>query len=192
MRRRGVDERGVPASGGLIGAEFLRFVLVGGASNVVYALVFVMLGSVGTFSANAVGVVVSSALANELHRRHTFRAAARVHWLSAQWEGGGLALLGLVVSTVSLALLDVWLPVVDDLARAATVIAVSGAVGVMRYVGLRSWVFSAGRRPALRIRPDRLSLDARLTPAARRVPAASPRSLRSPTFAVCVGGDETS
>jgi hypothetical protein len=50
--------------------------------------------------------VLSSILANELHRRLTFHATGRVGWLTAQWEGGGLAATGLVASGVALATLD--------------------------------------------------------------------------------------
>ncbi len=49
--------------------------IVGGSSNVLYALSFVVLDAYGTFLANAVGVATSTVLANELHRRRTFRAA---------------------------------------------------------------------------------------------------------------------
>ncbi|MFD4179518.1 GtrA family protein [Rhodococcus sp. NPDC058514] len=123
-------------------AQFVRFVLVGGSSNLLYALVFFLLHSQGTFAANVAGVVVSTALANELHRRLTFHASARVHWFPAQWEGGGLALVGLVLSTVSLALLDFWLPSAGGAVQAVLVVVVSALVGVFRFLALRGWVFS--------------------------------------------------
>jgi putative flippase GtrA len=138
--------RGRTGSGRLRGdgviAQFVRFVLVGGSSNVVYALVFLLLHSRGTFAANVAGVVVSTALANELHRRLTFHASARVRWFPAQWEGGGLALVGLALSTLSLALLDFWLPSAGGLVQAVAVVAVSAFVGVLRFLALRGWVFS--------------------------------------------------
>ncbi|MFE3293537.1 GtrA family protein [Rhodococcus sp. NPDC059234] len=123
-------------------AQFVRFVLVGGSSNIAYALVFFLLHSRGVLAANVAGVVISTALANELHRRLTFHASARVHWFPAQWEGGGLALVGLGLSTASLALLDLWLPSAGGAVQAILVVAVSALVGVLRFLALRGWVFS--------------------------------------------------
>nr|WP_271210827.1 GtrA family protein [Rhodococcus wratislaviensis]GLK36402.1 hypothetical protein GCM10017611_32590 [Rhodococcus wratislaviensis] len=128
--------------GGGVLAQFVRFVLVGGSSNIVYALVFLLLQSRDAFAANGAGVAISTALANELHRRITFQASARVHWFPAQWEGGALAIVGLLLSTVSLALLDFWLPSAGSAPQAILVVAVSAFVGVLRFLALRGWVFS--------------------------------------------------
>ncbi|WP_137723471.1 GtrA family protein [Prescottella subtropica] len=122
-------------------AQLTRFALVGGSSNAVYALTFVVLDTYGTFLANAVGVATSTVLANELHRRRTFRAAARVPWFTAQWEGGALALLGLVASSCVLALLSFFFPDASDLLSIGLVIAVSAVVGGLRFLVLRGWVF---------------------------------------------------
>src|SRR5687768_16444576 len=87
------------------GAEFARFVGVGVLTTGVYFVVFLALRSLGAQPANLVGAVLSSMLANELHRRLTFRAEDRVTWLTAQWEGGGLAIVGLVGTSAALAAL---------------------------------------------------------------------------------------
>jgi putative flippase GtrA len=123
-------------------AQFVRFVVVGGSSNIVYALVFLLLCSWDAFAANVAGALINTVLANELHRRLTFQASARVHWFHAQWEGGGLAILGLLLSTISLALLDLWLPSASGLPQAILMVAVSAFVGVLRFLALRGWVFS--------------------------------------------------
>jgi len=128
-------------------AQLTRFALVGGSSNVLYALSFVVLDAYGTFLANAVGVATSTMLANELHRRRTFRAADRVPWFAAQWEGGALALLGLLASSLALALLHFFFPGATGLVSIALVIGVSAVVGGLRFVALRGWVF--GRRQVL-------------------------------------------
>ncbi|QYB02763.1 GtrA family protein [Rhodococcus sp. USK10] len=125
-------------------AQLTRFTLVGSASNVLYALAFFTLDVYGSFVANLVGVVTSSMLANELHRRLTFRAADRVRWFVAQWEGGTLALIGLGVSSLALALLHTLFPGADGLAQVALVIAVSAVVGGLRFLALRGWVFASG------------------------------------------------
>ncbi|MBF6126726.1 GtrA family protein [Nocardia brasiliensis] len=122
-------------------AQLVRFALVGGASNIAYVLLFLAMHGTGPLVANVAGSLVSTAIANELHRRLTFRAAGRVTWCTAQWEGGGLALLGLGVSTAALAGLDFWAPGLGETAQAGAVLAIMAAVGGLRFLALRTLVF---------------------------------------------------
>jgi putative flippase GtrA len=115
---------------------------VGALTTALYFGVFLGLRSFGEQPANLVGVVLSSVLANELHRRLTFRAGDRVSWLTAQWEGGGLAVVGLVATSASLAVLDGLLGT-DWWGQLLLIAAGTGAVGAARYLALRLWVFSA-------------------------------------------------
>ena len=124
-------------------AQFTRVVIVGASSNGVYALVFVCLASLGSFTANLAGVGASTVLANELHRRHTFHATGRVGWFQTQWEAGGLALIGLGLSTASLAAVHIIFPGAPAYAQVAAVITVSGVFGAARFLALRGWVFRA-------------------------------------------------
>jgi putative flippase GtrA len=126
--------------------QLIRFALVGGLSNISYLLLFLSLTGAGTLLANVAGSVVSTVLANELHRRLTFHAAERVGWFTAQWEGGGLALLGLGISTAALAALEVLAPTLNEPAQAGAVLAISAAVGVLRFLALRGLVFGPLRR----------------------------------------------
>ncbi|QNG20022.1 GtrA family protein [Rhodococcus triatomae] len=123
-------------------AQFVRFALVGGSSNIAYVALFLLLDSNSVFVANAVGAVASTILANELHRRLTFHAADRVHWLVAQWEAGGLALAGLMLTTVALAVLGATFPSAAGTTQVMLVIAVGAVVGTLRFLALRGWVFS--------------------------------------------------
>lgn len=130
--------------------QFSYFVGVGGASNVLYALAFTVLHTWGFVVANIAGVVLSTVLANELHRRLTFRATDRVGWRTAQWEGGALGLLGLALSSVALAALHWWLPAASAALQVLLVVAVSALAGVVRFLVLRGWVFgTATVQPAL-------------------------------------------
>ncbi len=98
--------------------------------------------------ANLAGAIVSSVLANEMHRRLTFRAGDRVTWLAAQWEGGALSAVALASTSLALALLD---DVVGDgwLAGALLILAVNAVAGLTRFAFLRLWVFPArADRPA--------------------------------------------
>jgi len=123
--------------------EFARFVLVGGLSSAVYALLFAVLtGSVGSVAANVCGSVVSSALANELHRRLTFRAGERVDWLTAQWEGGALAAAGIVATSLALGWLTSVSGTTDVVVQLLLVGVVTGVVGMLRFAALR-WAFGA-------------------------------------------------
>jgi putative flippase GtrA len=128
-------------------AQFVRFVTVGVLTTVVYFGVFLVLRPTGQQPANLVGAVLSSMLANELHRRLTFHAGERVGWLAAQVEGGGLAVAGLVATSTALALLDGVLGTAwwADLLLIA---GVTGAVGLARFVALRFWVFPGHPHPA--------------------------------------------
>nr|WP_036571571.1 GtrA family protein [Nocardia sp. BMG51109] len=121
--------------------QLIRFALVGGFSNIGYFLLFLACYGGGPQLANLTGSVVSTALANELHRRLTFHAADRVGWFTAQLEGGGLALAGLALTSASLAVLDFVAPGLSDVGEAIAVIVITVAVGTLRFLTLRLWVF---------------------------------------------------
>jgi putative flippase GtrA len=135
-------------------AEFVRFVTVGVVSSLVYFSLFLLLRGFGTQLANLAGAVVSTVLANELHRRLTFHAGNRIRWWTAQWEGGGLAAAGLAATASALAVLG---PLVSEAwwAQVLLIGAVTGAVGTVRFVFLRLWVFSGHvRRSVPRPEPE--------------------------------------
>ena len=123
-------------------AQFARFVLVGTVSSLLYALIYVLLDGFGDQPANVVGAIASSVLANELHRRLTFHAGERVSWFAAQWEGGGLALAGIVATALALGWFDSVAGDDGSLADLAVVAVVTGAIGLVRFAALR-WVFGA-------------------------------------------------
>lgn len=122
-------------------AQLVRFALVGGSSNVAYVLLFFAMHGVGPLVANIAGSIVSTIIANELHRQLTFHAAGRVGWFTAQWEGGGLALVGLGITTAALAALEVWAPGLGGTLQATAILAITAAVGGMRFLALRGLVF---------------------------------------------------
>jgi putative flippase GtrA len=121
-------------------AQFGRFVLVGGISSLLYAVVFVACRALGDQAANVIGSVLSSMLANELHRRLTFHAGTRVTWFTAQWEGGGIALVGILATGLALGWLDDATDVDGTVTRLLLVGVVTGAIGLGRFVALR-WLF---------------------------------------------------
>src|SRR4051794_27660923 len=125
-----------------VAAQLIRFAGTGVITSLVQFGVFFLLFGLGDQIANLAGVALSSVLANEMHRRLTFRAGGRVTWLSAQWEGGGLSAAALAATSLALALLD---GVVGDdwWSRVLLISAVNAVVGLTRFVLLRVWVFAA-------------------------------------------------
>jgi putative flippase GtrA len=125
-------------------AQFARFVLVGGSSTALYALLFLSLRGLGYMPAHVVATVASSILANELHRRLTFHAGRRVSWLTAQVEAGGVSLLGLIATSAALSWLDAAAGTAHPVWQITLVAAVTAFIGLLRFLALR-WIF----RPTL-------------------------------------------
>lgn len=142
--RRALARLGVYLRGDRWLAQLIRFALVGGFSNIGYFLLFMACYGGGPQIANLTGSVASTALANELHRRLTFHASDRVGWFTAQLEGGGLALVGLGITAGALALMDYLAPNLSDITEGIAVILVTAAVGTLRFLTLRLWVFPTG------------------------------------------------
>jgi putative flippase GtrA len=120
--------------------QFARFVLVGGATTLVYAALFVTLGGLGYLPAHLIATAASTVLANEMHRRLTFRADERVHWFTAQWEAGGVTVLGMAATSAALGVLDSTVGSTTVALQVSLVVAVTGLIGLMRFVLLR-WLF---------------------------------------------------
>ena len=131
-------------------AQFGRFVLVGGASTVLYGVLYVALGALGFLPAHLIGTVASTVLANEMHRQLTFRADDRVNWLHAQLEAGGVALIGLLATSAALGWLNSSAAAAGAMGLQITVVtAVTAAIGLMRFAALR-WIFRPTPEPVSR------------------------------------------
>jgi putative flippase GtrA len=120
--------------------QFTRFVLVGGSTSVLYALIFIALHGLGEQPANWIGSVITSILANELHRRLTFHAGERVGFLTAQAEGGALSIAGLVSTSLALAWLTAASDTDDPYLQFGLVVGVTATIGTIRFIALR-WLF---------------------------------------------------
>lgn len=126
-------------------AQFTRFLLVGGSTTLVYALLFIPFQTLGYLVAHLIATVASTVLANEMHRRLTFHAEDRVGWFTAQWEASTVAALGLVATSATLGWINttaaedqIWLQI-------TAVVTVTAIIGLLRFIALR-WIF---RGPAL-------------------------------------------
>ncbi|WP_233492166.1 GtrA family protein [Blastococcus sp. TF02A-30] len=121
-------------------AQFARFVLVGGSTTLVYALLFIPLERYGYLTAHLIATAASTVLANELHRRLTFHADERVGWWTAQWEAGGVTIIGLVATSAALGWLDSTSASAHVALQITCVVAVTALIGLMRFIALR-WIF---------------------------------------------------
>ena len=136
-------------------AQLARFVVVGASSTLLYALLFLALHWLGYLPAHVLATIVSSVVANDLHRRLTFHAEDRVRWLTAQWEAGGVSLIGLLATTAALSWLDATTSDAPAPLQIALVISVTTLIGAMRFIALR-WLF----RPHDDVRPAEDSVSA--------------------------------
>ncbi|MBN1094165.1 GtrA family protein [Blastococcus sp. TML/M2B] len=129
-------------------AQFARFVLVGGSTTLVYALLFIPFQGLGYLAAHLIATVASTVLANEMHRRLTFHAEDRVGWFTAQWEASTVAALGLLATSATLGWIDTTTAEGDVWLQITAVVTVTALIGLMRFIAL-GWIF---RSPA----PDRV------------------------------------
>ena len=134
------------------GSQIGRFVTVGIASTIAYALLFLLLrGALGPDGANAAALALTAVGNTAANRRFTFGVRGRT----------GLArqhALGAVVFAITLGLTDGALGVLHGLAPGApggvelAVLIVAGFVAtVTRYVALKTYVFVSGRPAPARV-----------------------------------------
>ncbi len=128
-------------------AQFARFVLVGGSTTLVYALLFIPFQGLGYLAAHLVATVASTVLANEMHRRLTFHAEDRVGWFTAQWEASTVAALGLVATSATLGWVDTTAAEGNVGLQITAVVTVTALIGLMRFIALR-WIFRSPADPA--------------------------------------------
>jgi putative flippase GtrA len=127
-------------------AQFIRFAFVGGVTTAVYAAMFVSLSRLlgfGYLSAHLISTVLTTVLANEMHRRLTFHADERVDFFTAQWEAGIVAAIGLLSTSAALTWLDSTAHSVPAILQIALVVAVTTTIGIIRFIALR-WIFRPG------------------------------------------------
>lgn len=124
-------------------AQFARFVLVGGTSTALYAVLFLSLRDFGYLPAHVAATAASSVLGNELHRRLTFHAGRRVSWQTAQLEAGGVSFVALLATSAALGWLDAAAASTHPWWQIALVASVTAVIGLMRFLALR-WIFRPG------------------------------------------------
>ena len=118
--------------------QLLVFAGVGGALNIVYAALYVVLRTFWNAQwANAVALVLSTMIGTWSHRRVTFGVRGTARTVSHQSLGLVLLVFGLAVTAGSLWLLD---STVEDPSRAAELLVLAAAnigVGLVRFATFR-------------------------------------------------------
>ncbi|MFI5953379.1 phosphatase PAP2 family protein [Cryptosporangium sp. NPDC051539] len=121
---------------------FVRFVVVGSASTLLSAVIFVpLLLLMPSAAANTVASIVSTLLSNEAHRSWTFRSD-RSGFL-ARLAAAGTVLLSYVVTTGALLVLDAADPHASNALELTVMLAASAVGGLARYLLLSLHVFPA-------------------------------------------------
>jgi glycosyltransferase involved in cell wall biosynthesis len=132
------------------GSRVARFMGVGIASTLAYALLFLVLRApLGAGAANAVALAVTAVGNTAANRRFTFRLRGRAGLIRQH-------ALGVIVYVITLALTSGALAVLHGIAahparwvELCVLVLASTAATLTRYVALRSWVFARRRDPEL-------------------------------------------
>jgi putative flippase GtrA len=155
-------------------SQVARFMAVGVASTLAYALLYLLLrGPLSAGLANAAALALTAVANTAANRRLTFGLRGRHHLVRQHAMGAFVFALTLGLTSGALELLDALDAHPSRLLEAAVLVASSACATVTRYVGLRSWVFA--RRSE--VRPN--SSGARASLPQKPFPAPSERGISS-------------
>jgi glycosyltransferase involved in cell wall biosynthesis len=132
-------------------ARLIRFMAVGVASTVAYALLYLLLrGALGPEGANALALAITAVANTQANRRLTFGISGRGDLMRQHAMGAFVYVLTLGLTTGALAVLHGLDPGSGRALELVVLVAAGICATVTRYMALRSWVFAPrGRRAAL-------------------------------------------
>jgi putative flippase GtrA len=129
-----------------VGRQAAWFTAIGGVMTLGYFVLYLALRNVlGQQPANYLAWALTAVADTAANRRLTFDAAERVGQGRAQLEGFLVFGLGLVLTSVSLVVLDAYVSQPDRVLELAVLAAANLAAGVLRFELLRRWVFAERR-----------------------------------------------
>jgi putative flippase GtrA len=130
--------------------QLVRFAAIGVLSTAAYLLLFLLAHpALGAQGANLFALLVTAIANTAANRRLTFGVAGRQHYGRHQLQGLAVFVLGLALTSGSLAVLHAAQPAPHRTLELAVLIAANLAATVLRFVLLRGWVFRHQPAPAL-------------------------------------------
>ncbi len=137
-----LGRRSAVGATGALGTQLALFAVVGVASTLTYALLYLLLRlGTGPFWANALALVLTAVGNTATNRRLTFGVRGRAHVVRHQLQGLAIFGAGLAVTSGSLWLLGRATASPRPGAEVAVLTAANLAVTAGRFVLMRSWVF---------------------------------------------------
>ena len=122
--------------------QIVRFGAIGIVSTLAYLVLFVALHSfLGAQPANFFALAITAVANTSANRRFTFGVRERTGAGRHQLQGFGIFLLGLAITSGSLAILNGSAPHAGRLLELSVLVAANLAATVVRFLLLRSWVF---------------------------------------------------
>jgi putative flippase GtrA len=132
---------------GVLSAQVALFVLVGIVSTLVYGVIYVMLrGPFDPMAANATALVLTTLANTAANRRLTFGVKGTEGAMRHQMQGLMVFAAGLAITSGSLWVLDRTTSTRHRLIEVVVLTAANLAVTVLRFVLMRTWIFTVGRR----------------------------------------------
>jgi len=128
---------------GLRGSMVGRFLAVGVASTLAYALLFLLLraAGVGAGIANVAALAITAVANTQANRHWSFRVRGRERLLRHHAQGGAVFVLTVLLTSGALAALHAIDPSPGHMVELTVLVAASVLATASRFVALRFWVF---------------------------------------------------
>ena len=122
--------------------QLVRFAAIGVVSTLVYLVLFLLLHTVaGAQLANFLALALTAVGNTAANRRLTFGVRGRTDAVRHQFQGFGIFLLGLAITSGSLALLHLSNPEPGKLVEISALVGANLVATAVRFLLLRGWVF---------------------------------------------------
>jgi putative flippase GtrA len=129
-----------------MGGQLGPFAAIGILCTLLYVVGFNVLRTpLGVWPANVVALTATMILNTAANRRFTFGRRGRRDLGRHYLEAGAVYVVGLVVSSIALAAVDLLVASPSALVQTLALLAAGAVATVVRFVGMRSWIFHPGR-----------------------------------------------